>query len=278
MTCFQPENNHGNVMVHDRSDNLKRSDSVPAQPCDSPECFLALSEDELLRRGRLLHAAGSVANADIYLLEGAGAPVVLKTFHRRPWLVRLCFSRWTLAHEYSILRRLSGIPGIPAAWGRVGKDSFLLEYVQGAGPLRNRRELAPADYPPKPFFVRLRDLVAAMHARGVGHGDLRRLNIMQGPDDTPYLIDFAPAVAAAGLRAPLRRRIVAVMVTIDYLATAKIIASYYPELLTDTERQRLEDIPWHLRLGRFLRKRIYGRFIKQKHWRQRWAKWRGTRM
>ena len=48
--------------------------------------------------------------------------VVLKTFRRRPWLVRVCFSRWTLIHEYNVLCRLAGIPGIPLVWGMLGRD------------------------------------------------------------------------------------------------------------------------------------------------------------
>ena len=264
-------------MFHDRSDNPKRAVSLPAPPGTAFVDLLTVPEDELLRRGRLLHPAGSVANADIYLLEDGGSTVVLKTFRRRPWLVRLCFSRFTLAHEYAILQRLAGIPGIPAIWGRAGRDSFLMEYIQGAGPLRNSRELTPADYPCKAFFERLRDLVAAMHVRGVSHGDLRRLNIMQGPDNTPYLIDFATALSAHGPLAPLRRQIVGAVARADLFALAKLIASYYPDLLTEAERHRLENIPWHLRLGRFIRKRIYGPIIKQKHWRERWARWRHGR-
>jgi tRNA A-37 threonylcarbamoyl transferase component Bud32 len=263
-------------MFHHRSDNPERAVSLGAPPDAAIDSLLSLPEEELLRRGQLLHAAGSVANADIYLLEDAGTPVVLKTFRRRPWLVRLCFSRWTLAHEVNVLRGLSGIPGIPAVWGRVGRDSFLMEYIRGPGPLRHRRELATADYPDLEFLTRLRDLVAAMHDRGVSHGDLRRLNIVQGPGNRPYLIDFATALSAHGPLGPLRRRIADGMARADLFALAKLIASYDPALLSDAERQRLADIPWYLRLGRFLRKRVYGRLIKQKHWRERWARWRGT--
>jgi tRNA A-37 threonylcarbamoyl transferase component Bud32 len=239
--------------------------------------LLSLPEGELLRRGQLLHAAGSVANADIYLLEDADSRAVLKTFLRRPWLVRLCFSRWTLAREYRILRSLTGVRGIPAVWGLVGRDSFLMEYITGAGPLRSSRDIRADEYPSRTFCVRLRELVAAMHARGVSHGDLRRFNVMQGPDDTPYLIDFATAFSAAGPLAPLRRYLARKLAQADLFAVAKLIASYHPDLLTDSERERLVDLPWHLRLGRFYRKHIYGTFIKPKHWRQRWARWRRPR-
>jgi predicted Ser/Thr protein kinase len=261
-------------MVHHDSHNPTHSVSLPAPSPDGLAALLALPEDELLQRGRLLHAAGSVANADVYLLAEGSSPVVLKTFRRRPWLVRVCFSRWTLAHEVAVLRCLDGVPGVPLVWGRAGRDSFLMEYIAGAGPLRNSREIAAAEFPGRPFFTRLRDLVDAMHARGVSHGDLRRLNVMRGPGDVPYLIDFATALSAQGFLAALRRRVVALVARADLFAVAKLIASYYPDLLTDAERDRLANLPWYLRAGRFIRKRVYGRFIKQKHWRQRWARWR----
>ncbi len=47
--------------------------------------------------------------------------------------------------------------------------------------------------------------------------------------------------------------------------------------LTEEERRRLEDLPWHLRLGRFLRRHVYKPLIKQKTWRQRWENWRHGR-
>lgn len=245
-------------------------DDVQPSPCAQ----VSLSEDEGIRRGKLLHAAGSVANADIYLIEQGATTVVLKTFRRRPWLVRVLFSRWTLAHEVAVLEALGGVSGVPRFCGRVGKDSFLMEYVCGAGPVLSPRELPVGHYPSREFFVRLRELVAGMHARGVSHGDMRRRNILRGEDDRPYLIDFATSVIAGGRWHPVRRWLVAWFAQADAYAVAKLMNSYYPDLLTDDERRCLERLPWHLRLGRFLRKRVYRRFIKQKHWRERWDRFR----
>ena len=297
-----------------------------AAPAPTRHPLLALPEDELRRRGQLLHRAGSVANADIYLLDQGGSnaanflaapsaadgqvgrgrryptpvaslagdrqsphpakqneevssiedgpPVVLKTFRLRPWLVRVLFSRWTLAHECTILRLLQGLEGIPRFYGRVGRDAFLLEYVAGAGPVLSSRELPPAQYPSRQFFVRLRTLIQAMHARGVSHGDMRRRNVIQGPDETPFLIDFATAIAAHGAFSGLRRCLVAPFARADLFALAKLIDSYYPDLLTDAERQALCHIPWYLRAGRAFRRHVYRPFIKQKHWQERWARWR----
>jgi tRNA A-37 threonylcarbamoyl transferase component Bud32 len=249
------------------------NDSIPA----TPQELLALPEAELLRGGRLLHAAGSVANADVYALATASGPVLLKTFSRRPWIVRIIFSRWTLRREFRALSALAGVAGVPTVHGIVGRDSLLTEFVPGPGPLRSHRELAPAELPTERFLLRLRELVAAIHGRGVSHGDVRRQNILQGPDESPYLIDFATAVSTRGPLPALRRLVFGAFVKADLFALAKLIRSYRPELLTAEEQRRLGEVPWHLRLGRFLRKRVYGPFIKQKRWRQRWENWRHGR-
>lgn len=245
---------------------------------DAPSAMLqdvlTQPEDELLRRAALLHAAGSVANADTYVLDTPGGPVLMKSFRRRPWLVRVLFSRWTLRREHRALSDLAGLVGVPAVYGIAGRDTLVTQFVQGAGPLRSRREMAAEELPSERFLARLRELVAAMHGRGISHGDIRRQNILRGPDDTPYLIDFATAVDQAGPLPALRRLAVAAFRKADLFAVAKIITSYRPEMLTEEERHRLTHLPWHLRLGRFLRKHVYGTLIKQKTWRERWQNWR----
>lgn len=242
----------------------------------SPRDLVSLPEQDLVAAGCLLHAAGSVANADTYVVATAAGPVLLKTFRRRPWLMRVLFTRWTLRREFDALRALAGLPGIPTVYGLVGRDSLLMEYIAG-GPLRNARELGPDEVPSARFLVRLRELVAAMHERGVSHGDVRRRNILRGTDDQPYLIDLATAVAARGSLPWLRRAVYGALRRADLFAVAKIIASYRPDLLTEQERRRLTELPWPLRLGRYLRRHVYRPFIKQKRWRERWARWRRGR-
>ena len=70
----------------------------------------------------------------------------------------------------------------------------------------------------------------------------------------------------------MRRRLFTIYRESDLFALAKLIRSYYPDLLSEEEEQRLRNVPWYLQAGRFLRKRVYRRFIKQKRWRERWGK------
>lgn len=239
---------------------------------DTIETILALNENELLARGTLLHAAGSITNADTFVVDIAESRILVKSLKRRFWLVRVLFARKTLRHECHVLDQLHDIEGIPKLHGMVGKDTLLMEYVEGNGPLGDSREIEPDQWPPKEFFVRLRTLVDTMHQRGISHGDMRRRNIMQGPDNQPYLIDFATAVSLQGPFGSFRRGLFTMCRRADRFALAKMIRSYYPDVLNDDDERALRDIPWYLRLGRFLRKRVYRRFIKQKRWRERWIK------
>lgn len=76
----------------------------------------------------------------------------------------------------------------------------MLEYIEGTTLRIAAEELQDRET----FFARLRETVQAMHATGVAHGDLKRKeNIVVGPDERPYIIDFGIAAtrpAVGGLR------------------------------------------------------------------------------
>ena len=121
------------------------------------------------------------------------------------------------------------------------------------------------------LFDRLNALVAEMHAHGWAHGDLRRKNILMDTDDTPYLIDFATAWHA-GSRAGLTRRwLFRHWVRVDRANIARIKESYLPDALTADERDILAHQPWHLRAGRWARKRLY-RPLKRRNRRKAWRR------
>lgn len=101
------------------------------------------------------------------------------------WLGRLLARR-----EAAALRRLAGVPGIPAESGPVIVDGAPLanavahEYVPGQ-PLSARDKPAPA------FFADLAKLLRAVHQCGMAYVDLhKRENILVGTDGRPWLIDF----------------------------------------------------------------------------------------
>lgn len=200
-----------------------------------------------------LHPARSMGQADLYTLDWQGRPALLKDFTARPLPIRFFLSRFVLTRELRALQTLAGLPGIPQLYGRAGKHAFLMERLDAKRLPRNRETPPPPD-----FFDRARALLDSIHARGVGHGDLRRKNILIDSENRPYLIDFATAVvarpdASGAFSQWLYRRVT----DVDLFTLARIKSEFYPDRLTDEERQRLASAPWYLRLGRFLKKNVY---------------------
>src|SRR5262249_34772319 len=114
--------------------------------------------------------------------------------------------------EARAYERLAGLAGIPALVQVIDRHALALESIAGP-PLRD----VPRGTLPASFFDALAELVAAMHGRGVAHGDLHHGDVLVGPGDKPYLTDFSTAAfggplfaqwCASDLRgvAKLRRR------------------------------------------------------------------------
>jgi predicted Ser/Thr protein kinase len=144
---------------------------------------LAAASRELLNRGNR-------RNPDVLLAEHAGERVVVKDFAPRgPW-VRAWLGPWIAAREARAYQALDGHPAVPRFRGWIDRLAFAVEYRPGRRLSRHLAETLPAD-----FLPRLEEAVAAMHARGVAHLDLRhRSNVLVAEDGSPVLIDFGSAV------------------------------------------------------------------------------------
>ena len=135
---------------------------------------------------RRLHRGGR-GNADVLLVRHAGKQFVVKDFAPRAWLLRSTFGRWSIGREWRAYRALDGIDAVPRLLGLVDPLALAIEYRPGSLLSRSLAGVLPAD-----FLGELRGAVAAMHARGVVHLDLRhRSNILATPEGHPVLIDFA---------------------------------------------------------------------------------------
>ena len=142
------------------------------------EAALASNEGRLLGRGY----QGSVR-----LLASPRGEVVVKSMHEYPLLKPV--GRRALRREAAVYERLRGIPGIPESYGLV-QGHLVLEHV--VGPSLRQREHDLSDR--EAFFRRLLETLESMHEAGVAHGDLKRKdNILVGPGEQPYIIDFGIA-------------------------------------------------------------------------------------
>jgi hypothetical protein len=190
---------------------------------------------------------------DVILLTGpAGEAYVLKDFARRPAIARKLWCRWSVARETGAYRRIDGLAGIPRLIVELGPDSFVIEHLAGQPiPRRKSKGIVTLE-----FFAKLEKLIEEMHSRGVAHADLRRRNILITPGGEPCLIDFETSLLSG--RGLVRERLFRAASQIDRLTFLKLKGRYFHKDLSDEEQRELAAAPWHLRIGRFLRKRIYG--------------------
>jgi len=223
-------------------------------------------------QAKIVHPRNSVANADVYLVQVGDRELLAKTYANNPAWARLLLGRWGLSREYRAMTELDTLPGVPQVHGVHAGHTLLMDYVADGTPLVARRELTPDRYPPLAFFHRLRELTHEMHRRGVAHGDMRRTNILRTKDNQPVLIDFATAVRWQRFN-PLARILFHALRRTDEFGVGKLQMSFYPDSLSEDEKQRILRKPWYLALGRFLRKRVYRKWIKQRRWRKRIRAW-----
>ncbi len=216
----------------------------------------------------LLHGRNSVANADVYLVEVDGQVVLAKTYASNPAWARLLFGRIALAREYRALSALQNLVGVPRVYGLVNGDTLLTEYVAEGTTLTSHVDTPREAWPSLDFFHRLRELLDTMHRQGIAHGDMRRRNIMRAKGEIPYLIDFTTAIGKRNHN-PLSCWLFRAFRRADEFAVLKLQASFYPDSLSAEDTQRILNRPWYLRVGQFLRKRVYRKWIKQRRWQER---------
>ncbi len=204
------------------------------------------------RLSGLIHQGRSGAQADIHSLEWEGNPAVLKDFSARQFWIRWTWGRIIIAREYRALRRLWGVEGIPKIYARVGSYGIVMERLNAKRLPRNR-ETAPS----LEYFDRAKALICALHEKGIGHGDIRRLNLLMDDAGKPYLIDFATAVQnKEGIFGWPFRILFGRYSFVDLHQLAKMKSNFYPDHMTEEEKATLVNLPWDLRIASFFKQKV----------------------
>lgn len=142
-----------------------------------------------LQNEREADTLGSGYQASIYLYRGPAGEFVIK--EALGSMLRRRFSEAAIRREEQIYRRLSGVVGIPRCFGLLDDRYLVLEYVPGNSYRKLEHRLVDREG----FFTRLLATLNEMHEAGVAHGDLKRKdNILVGPNEDPYVIDFGIAI------------------------------------------------------------------------------------
>lgn len=197
------------------------------------EALRTLSRDALYARAEHYYRRAGGTEPNVAVIAYSDARAVLKDYGAAPgW-----FGRWLgpllIRREVQALARLAGLPGIPALYARPDARAVLMEHL----PARPWLQAGP----PPAAFERLEALVAAMHARGVAHCDLRSAgNILVDEAGRPYLVDFVARVRRGAPWNLPWNWLFAQFCRADRNALAKLKLRYAPELATAEERARAE--------------------------------------
>ena len=176
--------------------------------------------------GRVLRDKGGFLSPAVSVVDHEGRPAVLKDYRRKNAVTRGLLAPSLVKREFSVLRHLEGIPGIPKAYAVVEKRALLLEYIEG----RTINKFKAGELPDR-VYERLCGLVRAMHARGVVHLDLRQRKNILIAGDQPWLIDFANA---------MKGKMTSKLRAVDESALLKFKQRNWPHLMTDADREAVK--------------------------------------
>ncbi|MFQ5669956.1 MAG: hypothetical protein ACE5HD_05480 [Acidobacteriota bacterium] len=129
--------------------------------------------------------------ARICLIQWQGKPAVEKDYSQRGLLVRCLLGPLFLNREQRALEHLAGMDGVPAVHARPSRDRLIMERLDGKPLLAYSGSSPDSGHLPGDFFVRLQQLVAALHRRGVAQGDIGAGDVLVRRDGSPALIDFS---------------------------------------------------------------------------------------
>jgi hypothetical protein len=212
---------------------------------------------------RLLKAGTGFCKPDVWVVDAEGNASIWKTYGRRPGWERRTLGKWLAQREGRIIGKLEDMEGFPKLLGH--PDPWTVEMtLLEAEPVP---EVKAGGALNEAYFTQLWVMISAMHARGIIHGDLRRKNLLRAPGDpgTPRIVDFTQCPHFREPIRGIRGWIYREAVHVDRVTFVKLKKWFLGrDNIAREELAELDDIPWHLKLGRGFRNRVYRPF---KHWR-----------
>ena len=149
---------------------------------------MSLDLADLARRGERIGEARNATKADVWRIDDGGRALVVKTIAGRAPRPARALAAALLRREGRVLAKLAGVPGVPRLV-ETTPDALVVEWVPGETLFQLRkRGVSPETE------RRLREIVAALHARGFAHGDIGRRDVLVAADGRVALVDFATAV------------------------------------------------------------------------------------
>ncbi len=192
---------------------------------------------------------GKPKQADVYVVQWNGDPVVVKDYGGKKWPQRL-LGRYILWREYRNYRFLQQFDFVPRLIQRIDDLAFCIEYVDGptVADLEGRPEYA---WVPE----ELDRVVALLHQHRFFHLDLRKRGNIMVTDHQLVLIDFASSFRFSRFN-PIYWLLGPVLRYTDRSAVIKWKAFIHPQSLNEQERRFLRRFEWTRMLWFFNKPRL----------------------
>lgn len=215
------------------------------------------------------------ADAGVPLGKGYQAATVLYESPYGKFVVKRACGVWpwraigeaAIRREHKIYSIIDGVSGVPRCLGLIDGRMLVLEHIEGTTFRRGEAKLDDWEN----FFVKLLETLRGIHARGVAHGDLKRKdNLLIGPGDQPYIVDFGVASIEKRATMPWSNAIYRWMHQYDYNAWVKLKnrrqldkllpedAALYKPTATERVARTIRTV-WQTLTLRRLRRRIWPR-------------------
>jgi len=193
---------------------------------------------------------GERTRPEVRLVEVDGRRYVVKDFEADSTAFKHLLGTYLVWRERIALQRAAGISGVQRLAGQLGPSALVTEYVDAP-----EATSAPPEWLTVEFFERLATVIDQLHARGVVHGDLKKLeNILVTSQGEPLLLDFASAFQSGSN--PLTALVFPWISDDDAKAISKLKRRCAPHLLTQAEARRLDETTWTERAFRWIRRYV----------------------
>lgn len=199
--------------------------------------FDSLKISDLPRQSLGILREPSSTRPTLWLVEENGVRAVVKDYSSNRFWYRNTIGRFLLWRENKAYRRLKGIKGVPNFYRVINGLALITEEIAG----KNIEGLENGGGLPEKFFDRLQELVKNVHDRGLAHCDLKRApNILLGPDERPYIVDWSASISEREFRFFPLNRVYQRFLQDDLNAITKMRLRHYPESVTPGDKMRYQ--------------------------------------
>ena len=180
---------------------------------------------------------GGGSRPTVMRIQRDGEDQVLKDHAGCDTLFAALLGKLLTRREAHALVKLDSVAGVPRLLGQPGSRALYMEWLDG---ISVKEALTRETDWPK-FLAELENTLREIHAQGVAHCDLRGLsNILVGPDQTPYIIDFVSCFFAGSRWNFIRGWVFRRFCEADRQALLKLKQRVAPESMNTADAELIE--------------------------------------